>query len=59
MQDNAKGELETIVEMVIEWCEVNNKDYLYVSVSNGMGMANVSISDCDYEKLSVFVEGNK
>ena len=59
MQDNAKDELAAIVEMAMEWCKVNNKDYLTLSVSHDMGMADVSVTDCDYEKLSVFMEGDK
>ena len=59
MKDNAKAELEAIVEMAVEWCKVNNKDYLILSVSHDMGSADVSVTDSDYEKLSVFVEGDK
>ena len=59
MQDNAKNELETILEMAMEWCKVNGKNYLTLSVIDNMGMADVLTTDCDYEKLSVFVEGDK
>lgn len=59
MQDNAKNELETILEMAMEWCKVNNKNYLTLAVIDNLGMADVNVTDCDYEKLSVFVEGDK
>lgn len=59
MKENAKAELETIVGLAIEWCKDNRKSYLSLSVVDNLGSAEVLTTDCDYKKLSVFVEGDK
>lgn len=59
MKDNAKAELEAIVEMAMEWCKENGKDYVTVTVLNGHGMANIRPTDRDNKKVDVFMGGNK
>ena len=59
MKDNERAELEAIVGLAIEWCKDNRKSYLSLSVVDNLGSADVLTTDCDYKKLSVFVEGNK
>lgn len=59
MKDNAKAELEAIVDMAMEWCKENGKNFLSVAVVGNAGMANLRSEDCDYRNISVFKEDEK
>ena len=58
MKDNAKAELETIVEMAMEWCKENDKDYLSVMYWGECGIASLSTEDADYKMFNI-VKHNK
>lgn len=45
MKDNAREELETILDMAREWCVENGRDYLSVGVVGNFGSADIGTDD--------------
>lgn len=59
MKDNARAELEAILDMAMEWGKDNGKDYLNISVVNGNGYTTLSTDDADFEETSIYKQGGQ
>ena len=53
MKDNARAELEAILDRAVKWCKDNEKEHLSMSVTQGRWVAHIIPKDTDGEILRI------